>query len=63
MVKILTNTGYIDVEKLEEMLSTAVISKPRTYNGNITYALTDANNGKTFSISTFPTSCTIREII
>ncbi len=62
MVKILTNTGYIDVEKLEEMLSTAVISKPRTYNGNITYALTDANNGKTFSISTFPTSCTIREI-
>ena len=62
MVNILTNVGYISIDKLKELLSTAIISKPQTFTQTITHALTDANTGKTFAIPNFPTSCIIKEI-
>lgn len=55
-MEILTNTGYI---KEEQLLQTLGI---QTFSTNVTHALTDSNNGKSFTISNFPSNCTIREI-
>lgn len=62
MANILTNIGYVGMERIEAMLATPVISKSLIYNTTVSHALTDANNGKTFSIANFRTSCTIKEI-
>lgn len=58
MTKILTDTGYITMDKLETMLSIT----PKTFSTSIVHALTDANNGKAFSIANFPINCIIKEI-
>lgn len=62
MVNIMTNIGYISIDKLKELLVTTIISKSRTFSTVVTHVLTDANNGKTFAMPNFPTSCIIKEI-
>lgn len=61
MVEILTNTGYISIDKLEQLLS-AIVSRHQTFSTTVTHAMTDVNSGKAFSIPNFPTSCIIKEI-
>lgn len=61
-VNILTNVGYISIDKLRTLLVTAIISESRAFSVVVTHLLTDANNGKTFVIPNFPTSCIIKEI-
>lgn len=61
MVEILTNIGYIGIDKFQQLLS-AIVSRPQTFSTTVTHAMTDVNSGKTFSIPNFPTSCIIKEI-
>ncbi len=61
MVDILTNAGYIDVEKLKGLLAT-IVSRHQTFSMTVTHALTDVNSGKQFAIPNFPTNCIIKEI-
>lgn len=61
MVEILTNQGYISMDKLEQLLS-AIVSRPQTFGTTVQHAMTDVNSGKTFSIPNFPKSCIIKEI-
>ncbi len=61
MVEILTNIGYIGMDKMQQLLS-AIVSRPQTFSTTVTHAMTDVNSGKAFSIPNFPTSCIIKEI-
>lgn len=56
MVEMLTNVGYMK----EEQLIQAV--RIQTFSATVAHSLNDANNGKSFVISNFPTNCTIRDI-
>lgn len=66
MVNILTNVGYISMNRLKTWLGLdrliTVSSKPQSFSQAVTYALTDVNSGKTFAIPKFPESCIIKEI-
>lgn len=61
MVEILTNIGYISIDKMQQLLAT-IVSRPQTFSTTVTHAMTDVNSGKAFSIPNFPTSCIIKEI-
>lgn len=61
MVEILTNIGYINVEKLKEWLATTIVFKPITFSTGVN-AIADTNDGKVFTLSNFPESCIIKEI-
>lgn len=58
---ILTNTGYISIDTLKNWLG---IGKPilQTFKISLIHNASDADTGKQFSISNFPTNCVIREI-
>jgi hypothetical protein len=63
MVNILTNIGYITTDKLKELLAISIGSKSQTFSTIVAHALTDANNGKVFTMPNFPANnCTIKEI-
>lgn len=66
MVNILTNIGYVSMDRLKTWLGLdrliTVYSKPQTFATNVTHALADVNDGKAFVIPNFPASCIVKEI-
>lgn len=55
-MEVLTNVGYVQEEQLMQVLGI------QTFSVTVSHLLTDANNGKSFTIPNFPANCTIGEM-
>lgn len=55
-MEVLTSVGYVQEEQLMQVLGL------QTFSATVPHLLTDANNGKSFTIPNFPANCTIREM-